>query len=68
MKISEAMGLTKSQLELEFVDYDLSGDTRLFLDPYFISTQNNDFCNRANSVIKHFFNFSHPTWSYRPRS
>jgi len=56
MKISEAMGLTKSQLELEFVDYDLSGDTRLFLDPYFISTQNNNFCNQANMIIKSFFN------------
>lgn len=56
MKISEAMGLKKSQLELEFVDYDLDGDTRLFLDPYFISTQNNNFCNQANIIIKNFFN------------
>lgn len=56
MKISEAMGLNKSQLELEFVDYDLDGDTRLFLDPYFISTQNNNFCNKANVIIKSFFN------------
>lgn len=56
MKISEAMGLNKSQLELEFVDYDLTSDTSLFLDPYFISTQNNNFCNQANIIIRSFFN------------
>lgn len=36
MKISERLGIEKTQFELDFVDIDIDGDLPLFIDPIYI--------------------------------
>lgn len=55
MKISEKMGLKKSQLELDFFDYDIDRDTYAFLDPYYIAKKEDDFLMTCNEYIETFF-------------
>ena len=43
MKFSKYFGLNQRQAELDFVDIDVSRDTRLFLDPYSIEIKDNEF-------------------------
>lgn len=56
MKISNLMGLKKSQYELDFYDFDASMDTFKFFDPYYISKSDNAFLKECNEYITSFFN------------
>lgn len=56
MKISELLGLKKSQYELDFYDFDVNKDTYKFFDPYYISKSNNIFLKECNEYITTFFN------------
>lgn len=55
MKISELFELNKTQHELDFVDIDVSKDKPVFIDPFFISTRNDPWCEGASRTIKSFF-------------
>lgn len=55
MKISEKMGLNKSQLELDFFDYDIDRDTYAFLDPYYIARKEDEFLVECNEYVESFF-------------
>ena len=37
MRISQCMGINKTQLELDFFDFEIEKDTLMFLDPYYIA-------------------------------
>ena len=37
MRISERIGINKTQPELDFFDYEINKDTFKFIDPYYIS-------------------------------
>lgn len=56
MKISEKMGLNKSQLELDFFDYKIGADTYRFFDPYYIAKKEDAFLSECNEYIETFFN------------
>ncbi|MCH5152535.1 MAG: hypothetical protein J1F68_01045 [Clostridiales bacterium] len=56
MKISEKLGLKKSQLELDFYDYEIELDTYMFFDPYYISRKEDAFLAECNEYIETFFN------------
>ena len=56
MRISEKMELNKSQLELDFFDYDINKDTYAFLDPYYIARKEDDFLMECNEYVETFFN------------
>lgn len=55
MRFSEYFGLNQKQAELDFVDIDVSRDTRLFLDPYSIEIKDNEFSSRSADQIKTYF-------------
>lgn len=55
MKISQKMGLNKSQLELDFFDYDIDRDTYAFLDPYYIAKKEDNFLMKCNEYVETFF-------------
>ena len=55
MKVSEIFQLEKTQYELDFVDIDTERDTRLFLDPYFISKCDFPFARNAHDTIRSYF-------------
>ena len=57
MKISKKFGLQRSQYELDFVDIDVTKDTPLFLDPYFISKMEFPFAEDAYRTLKNFFDY-----------
>lgn len=57
MKISEYFGLEKTQRELDFIDIDTEKDTRLFLDPYFISKSEFPFAINAQKTIRSYFEY-----------
>lgn len=57
MKISKKLGLNVKQSELDFIDIDIDNDTRLFLDPYFISRCEFPLANKMYSTIKNFFEY-----------
>lgn len=57
MKISQKLGLDVKQSELNFIDIDINNDTRLFLDPYFISKCDFPLGNEMYMTIKNFFEF-----------
>ena len=56
MKISEKLGLKKSQLELDFYDYEIGKDTYKFLDPYYIAKKEDSFLSECNLYVETFFN------------
>lgn len=56
MKISRKMGINRSQLELDFFDYDIDKDTYAFLDPYYIARKEDEFLKKCNEYIETFFN------------
>lgn len=56
MRISEALGINKSQLELDFFDFEMYKDNHLFLDPYYIYRREDAFMEECNEYIKTFFN------------
>ena len=55
MKISEYFNLNKSQIELDFVDVITNDDTPLFVDPYFISRNTDEWSMEATQEIRNFF-------------
>jgi hypothetical protein len=55
MRFSKYFGLNQKQAELDFVDIDVSRDTRLFLDPYSIQIKDNEFSSRSADQIKAYF-------------
>jgi hypothetical protein len=55
MRFSKYFGLNQKQAELDFVDIDVSRDTRLFLDPYSIGIKDNEFSSRSADQIKTYF-------------
>lgn len=55
MKISRIYNLNKSQAELDFVDIDPTGDTPLFLDPFFLSKKQDNWSHEATLTIRSFF-------------
>lgn len=57
MRISEMMGLHVLQSELDFIDVDTECDTRLFLDPYFISKCDFPIGTEMYMTIKNFFEY-----------
>jgi len=57
MRISRKFNLNKSQYELDFVDIYTSVDTRLFLDPYFISKCDFPFARNSQSTLRSYFEY-----------
>lgn len=57
MKTSKYFDLGKSQYELDFVDIDPDIDTRLFLDPYFISKCEFPFASDAQGTLRSYFEY-----------
>ena len=56
MRISEWAGLHNRQAELDFVDVDISRDTRLFVDPYAIDIRNDAWSHECSQHLRSFFN------------
>lgn len=56
MKISKILGIKKSQAELDFFDYETTRDNYKFIDPYYISKQEDSFLCECNEYIVSFFN------------
>lgn len=54
-KITEIFNLNKSQYEIDFVNIDPETDTELFIDPYWLSRQENEFAIVCDTLIKSFF-------------
>jgi len=57
MKISERFNLNKTQHELDFVDIDPSSDLTLFIDPYYLSTNIDQWSLEATDIIHDFFQY-----------
>lgn len=55
MKISQLFELEKSQAELDFIDINISEDTPLFIDPFFISLRNDNWSSDVSRTIRSFF-------------
>jgi hypothetical protein len=55
MRFFRYFGLNQKQAELDFVDIDVSRDTRLFLDPYSIQIKDNEFSARSADQIRTYF-------------
>lgn len=55
MRIGEIFNLGKTQFELDFIDIDISTDTPLFIDPFFLSIRNDNWSIEATSTIRNFF-------------
>jgi len=55
MKISDIFDLDKSQAELDFINIDPTGDTPLFIDPFFLSKKQDNWSNSATLTIRSFF-------------
>ncbi|GAB7553345.1 hypothetical protein NRB_28510 [Novosphingobium sp. 11B] len=55
MQVSEALGLQKTQPELDFVDIELSTDTPLFLDPSALYDGKSSFAEACSKDLEEFF-------------
>lgn len=55
MRVTNFFRLNKSQAELDFIDVDVTRDTRLFVDPYAIEIRDDPFSERLNEHITSFF-------------
>lgn len=55
MTFSEYFKLGKNQAELDFVDIDPNKDLPLFIDPFVLSSQANDWTEECNACITSFF-------------
>jgi len=54
-KFSNAFNLNKSQAELDFVDIDLDGDIPLYVDPYALTTRDDDWSIYCHGLVISFF-------------
>lgn len=54
-KFSEAMGLGKTQPELDFVDVELDKDMPLFVDPFAISQRTDELSRTCHQTVRTFF-------------
>lgn len=54
-KFSSYFNLQKSQAELDFVDIDLEGDIPLYVDPYALTTRDDDWSIHCHSLVVSFF-------------
>lgn len=55
MKFSEVFSLHKSQAQLDFVDINLNSDTPLYLDPYALTTREDDWSVECHACVVSFF-------------
>lgn len=55
MKFSEAFSLRKTQAQLDFVDVDLDADTPLYLDPYALTTREDEWSVECHAAVVSFF-------------
>lgn len=55
MKFSRAFGINKSQSELDFVDIDLHKDTPLYIDPYALTTKDDEWSQHCHSLVVSYF-------------
>ncbi|KJB85642.1 hypothetical protein AZ66_23485 [Paenibacillus sp. E194] len=55
MKISKAFNLGVEQIQLDFVDIDMSRDYQLYIDPFLISTRQDPWSVEVDRTIKNFF-------------
>lgn len=55
MRISEYYELGRNQPELDFVDVDVVGDTRLFVDPRAFCSYSTEFAQECRSLVESFF-------------
>lgn len=54
-KFSEIFNINKSQAELDFVDINLSSDTPLYIDPYALTTREDDWSLQCHELVVSFF-------------
>lgn len=57
MKISERFKLGVDQYYLDFLDVDISIDSKLFINPILINKNENEWCNIVNYKLSSFFNY-----------
>ena len=55
MRVSEYYHLDRNQGELDFVDVDIRGDTRVYVDPRALRLLTTDWGQECVSLIQHFF-------------
>jgi hypothetical protein len=55
MRISEYYGLNRTQPTLDFVDVDIWGDTRVFIDPHGLRLLTNPWSQECVATIQNFF-------------
>jgi hypothetical protein len=55
MRFSEKYNLNATQWELDFVDIPLNKDIELYVDPYAINIETDDFSNECNDLIVDYF-------------
>jgi hypothetical protein len=55
VRFSVAFGLGKTQAELDFVDANLLADTPLYLDPYALTTRDDDWSADCHSLVVSYF-------------
>lgn len=48
-------GINKSQAELDFVDIDIDGDTPLYIDPYALTTREDEWSINCHSLVVSYF-------------
>lgn len=54
-RFSEILKLSKTQAELDFVDIDLEVDTPLYLDPYALTSRDDEWSEGCNFLVTSFF-------------
>lgn len=57
LRISKFFSLSRTQVELDFVDIDVNRDTPLFIDPYFLSQRSDPWSIGASHTIRSFFGY-----------
>lgn len=55
MRFSRRFHLSKTQAELDFVDVDVNGDVKLFIDPFAIARRTDLFSQRCHTTIVSYF-------------
>jgi hypothetical protein len=54
-KFSSEFNINKTQAELDFVDINLEGDTPLYIDPYALTTREDEWSSECHSLVVSFF-------------